>query len=184
MEWGSDTLPAAQAASEKFIAFALKSAEAAGEATVEELQLGEKDLPEGFVNALNDDLNVAGALAVIYEHLKAGNQALASDDTEAIRREHVLVRSMLDLLGVDPLSDQWKATTRGATGATTGTNGSGSNGAMDALDNLVTGIVNERAQARADKDWARADQLRDTLTEAGITVEDGKDGATWHLAAD
>ena len=184
LEWGPDTLPAAQAASEKFITFALKSAEAAGEATVEELQLGEKDLPEGFVNALNDDLNVAGALAVIYEHLKVGNQALASGDTEAIRREHVLVRSMLDLLGVDPLSDQWKATTRGETGATAGTNGSGSNGAMDALDNLVTGILNERAQARADKDWTRADQLRDTLTEAGITVEDGKDGATWHLAAD
>ena len=53
---------------------------------------------------------------------------------------------------------------------------------MSALDHLVTALIEDRAAARAAKDWARADALRDQLTAAGVVVEDGADGARWHLA--
>ena len=42
-------------------------------------------------------------------------------------------------------------------------------------------MLKERAAARAAKDWARADALRDALHAAGIAVEDSVDGAHWHL---
>ena len=51
-----------------------------------------------------------------------------------------------------------------------------------ALDRLVSALLDERAAARAVKDWARADALRDKLTGAGVVVEDSPSGARWHLA--
>ena len=52
----------------------------------------------------------------------------------------------------------------------------------DTLDSLVRSQIEARAQARADKDWATADRIRDALAAAGVVVEDGADGATWRLA--
>lgn len=171
IEWGEETLPAAAAAWERFSSFVERSIDIAGEADAEEIALAAPLLPEGFVTAMNDDLNVAGALAVIHEHLKAGNTAISEGDTAVVRREQILVRSMLDVLGLDPASPQW----RSGLGA-----GAGS-AQHDALDALVRALVAERAEARAAKDWARADALRDRLTAAGVIVEDGREGATWHL---
>ena len=63
--------------------------------------------------------------------------------------------------------------------------GAGASGAAaaehSALDALVQAVLSERAAARAAKDWARADELRDRLAAAGITVADGRDGATWSV---
>jgi cysteinyl-tRNA synthetase len=49
----------------------------------------------------------------------------------------------------------------------------------DALSKVMDLVLDLRAQARADKNWTLSDQLRDALKEAGITIKDGKDGATW-----
>lgn len=177
IEWGPDTLPDANAAWEKFSAFVTRSIEAVGAASPEELQLTPAELPEAFTNAMDDDLNVAGALAAVHEQLKLGNIALAEGDTQAIKRQQILVRSMLDVLGLDPASPQW---------ANAGAGVSASGEAAEdpqkhALDVLVGALLEQRAQARADKDWATADQIRDRLAEAGVQVADGKDGATWSL---
>ena len=172
IEWGPDTLPAAHAAWEKFSSFVARAIEAVGEACADEITLGPGDLPEAFVAAMDDDLNVAGALAVLHEHLKAGNAALAAGDTDGIYREQVLVRSMLDVLGLDPASQQW----RGQAGIDAAAAGEHS-----ALDALVRAVLEERAQARAAKDWGRADELRDRLAAAGVSVADGRDGATWSV---
>ena len=63
--------------------------------------------------------------------------------------------------------------------------GAGASGAAaaehEALDALVRAVLSERAAARAAKDWARADELRDRLAAAGVTVTDGRDGATWSV---
>ena len=177
IEWGPDTLPDANAAWEKFSAFVTRSIEAVGAASPEELQLTPAELPEAFTNAMDDDLNVAGALAAVHEQLKLGNIALTEGDAQAIKRQQILVRSMLDVLGLDPASPQW---------ANAGAGVSASGEAAEdpqkhALDVLVGALLEQRAQARADKDWATADQIRDRLAEAGVQVADGKDGATWSL---
>lgn len=173
IEWGPETLPAAAAAWAKVSAFVERTIDVAGEVPIDEVQaLTPAELPEAFSAAMDDDLNVAGALAVIYEHMKAGNVAVEARDVEAARREQLLVRSMLDVLGLDPVSPQWKD--EGGAGA--------DSAQFDALDALVKAVIEERAQARAEKDWARADALRDRLAAAGVIVEDGREGASWHLA--
>jgi len=53
---------------------------------------------------------------------------------------------------------------------------------MDALDTLVMRALDQRVQARADRDFATADRIRDDLTAAGIRVEDTPAGARWSLA--
>ena len=50
-----------------------------------------------------------------------------------------------------------------------------------ALDSLIQDRLLERSQARAAKDWARADAIRDALAAAGVVVEDTADGAVWSL---
>ncbi len=137
------------------------------------VELGKVDLPEAFVQAMNDDLNIAGAIAAVHEQVKAGNAALAAGQVDEVSACGLRVRAMLDVLGVDPLSDQWRGFVAG---------GGADEKLTSALDALVTAELEARAEARAAKDWATADAIRDRLTAAGITVEDGKDGATWHLA--
>jgi cysteine--tRNA ligase len=62
--------------------------------------------------------------------------------------------------------------------------GSGASGAEhQALDALIYTILEQRASARAEKDWATADRMRDVLAAAGITVKDGAQGSTWSLNA-
>ena len=170
IEWGPETLPDAALAWERFSGFVARAIDTVGE--VEDVALPPEQLPEGFSAAMDDDLNVAGALAVAHEHLRLGNTALAEGDREAVLREQTLVRSMLDVLGLDPASPQWRATTEGQ----------GGGAEHEALSSLVGAVVEERAEARAAKDWTRADALRDRLAAAGVVLEDGKDGATWRLA--
>ena len=174
IEWGPETLDNAASAWARFSGFVSRAIEAVGEAGAEEVAIPADGLPAAFRETMDDDLNVAGALAVAHEHLKAGNIALGSGDAEAVRREQVLVRSMLDVLGLDPASPQW----RGQAGI------GGGAGADEraALDALVRSLIAERAEARAAKDWSRADALRDRLAGAGVVVADGRDGATWSLA--
>ena len=57
----------------------------------------------------------------------------------------------------------------------------GNGGDQEALDKVMQIILDLRQQARADKDWALSDRLRDALSEAGVTVKDGKDGASWTI---
>lgn len=134
------------------------------------------DMPAEFTQAMNDDLNVAGALAVLHEHLKGGNTALAASDAAAVSTELRYVRAMLAVLGLDPFSQPWA----GAAGSNTGASAGGAS-LSSALNSLVESALTERATARAAKDWARADAVRDQLAAAGVIVEDGAGGVRWHL---
>jgi len=53
---------------------------------------------------------------------------------------------------------------------------------MPALDALVTELITQRARARADKDWAAADRIRDAIAAAGVALEDGPDGTHWSIS--
>ena len=98
-----------------------------------------------------------------------GRRALVEGDREGIQAELKVVRSMLDVLGVDPGSPQWRTT--------------GGDTLQGALDVMINEVLAERALARKEKNWARADQLRDRLAAAGIQVEDGPQGVQWQVTA-
>lgn len=164
------TLAEATAVWDRLSGFVTRSADVVGEVPAEEIAaITANDFPEAFTAAMNDDLNVSAALAVIHEHVTAGNNALANKDEVEIRAEQIAVRAMLDVLGLDPFAAPWRE------------DSSSGSDYHDALDALVHKVLEDRAQARADKDWARADALRDSLTAAGIVVEDSADGARWKI---
>ena len=125
-----------------------------------------RSMPSGFADAMDDDLNVPQALAVLHDTVRAGNTALAEGDTDRVRDALHAVLSMTSVLGLDDAADPAAA----------------SGPADAALDALVQARLAERRQARAEKDWARADAIRDSLASVGITVEDTADGASWSFA--
>ncbi|MCW2134888.1 cysteine--tRNA ligase [Arthrobacter sp. VKM Ac-2550] len=128
------------------------------------------DVPEAFRAAMDDDLNVPQALAVVHETVRAGNTALDGKDSAGIERALHQVLAMTDVLYINPLDPHWN------TGGT-------DIAARQALDTLVKAQLEERRAAREAKDWARADAIRDTLAAAGVVVEDSADGPTWTVAA-
>jgi len=129
------------------------------------------DLPTDFAAAMDDDLNVSSALAVIHETVRAGNTALDEGDDDKAQELGLQVVAMAEVLGVNPLHPQWSSAA-----------GSGADDALPALDALVRDRLDARAAARAARDFTLADQIRDQLTAAGIVVEDTASGARWSLA--
>lgn len=125
-----------------------------------------KDVPPAFAAAMNDDLNTSAALAVVHDTIREGNTALAASDETGVRAALTEVRAMLGVLGLDPLDEAWGG---GETGGDL----------RPVVDSLVKLALEQRAQARARKDWAAADSVRDQLKNAGIQVEDTPTGPRW-----
>jgi cysteinyl-tRNA synthetase len=123
--------------------------------------------------AMDDDLAVPAALAVLQEHIHEGNRLLALDDEAALSQVLGEVRAMLDVLGLDPLSEPWVSRS-----------GRVDDRARTTLDVLVRAELDRREQARVAKDFAAADAIRDRLKAAGILVEDTPAGPRWTLAED
>lgn len=167
LEWAPDTLDEARTTWDRLTGFVQRASERVGAVPAEEVAKAE--VPEAFATAMDDDLNVPQALAVVHEHLRAGNTALASGTDAVVRDELVTLRGMLDVLGLDPASPQWAATSTDDRYAT-------------ALDALVAAELTARADARAAKDWATSDAIRDRLAAAGVEVQDSADGARWALS--
>jgi cysteinyl-tRNA synthetase len=119
---------------------------------------------------MDDDLGTPAAVAVIHDHVREGNRLLAAGDP-GVEPVAASVRAMLAVLGLDPADPAW--------GPTRSSNDASLSAAVDAL---VAGLLDERATARAEKDWARADAIRDRIAAAGIAVEDTPDGPKWTLA--
>ena len=128
-------------------------------------------VPDGFRKAMDDDLAVPRALAVVHEQVRAGNAALTAGDAAKAAVLASSVRAMVSVLGVDPFVAPWNATgddrrLRSATGA------------------LIIALLEERARARAARDFAAADAIRDRLAAAGFAIEDTKDGPIWSVAGE
>ena len=128
-----------------------------------------QDLPEAFAEAMDEDLNVPRALAVLHETVRAGNSALANKDDDGAARAAAAVTAMTAALGLDDARSAEE------------NRESPEHGALDAL---IRSQLSERASARAARDWARADAIRDALAGAGVVVEDSPDGARWSLSRD
>jgi cysteinyl-tRNA synthetase len=133
--------------------------------SVGEVPVGE--IRPEFTAALDDDLSTPQAFAVMHNTVREGNTALDSGDEQEALRLAGSVRAMTSVLGLDPLSPEWSES------------GGAETSARQALGDLVEGLLKERQKARAERDFARADAVRDRLLAAGVTVEDTPNGPIW-----
>ncbi len=165
IEFSEEALAESAVGFERIAGFVTRAAELVGP--------GEPgDVPDAFAAAMDDDLSVPAALAVLSAEVTRGNTLLGDSTAGGAAAElgQVLasVRAMLDVLGVDPLSPTWadRADDSG-TGAALGT--------------LVDALLAQRQEARAERDFTTADRVRDQLTAAGIDIEDTPHGPRWSV---
>ena len=120
----------------------------------------------GFTEAMNEDLAVPTALAVISEIMKSGNTALAANNLDEVKRAAAEIRGALSILGCDPF-DPIFATD--------------SSSSAETLDGLVSLALEQRQAARARKDFAASDAIRDQLAVLGVVIEDTATGTRWSI---
>ena len=161
IDYSEEALQEAAAAYQRIEGFVTRAAEVIHDVDAD------APLPQAFVDALDDDLGTPQALAVVHEVVREGNVALAEGDKEAVARLLAETQNMLDVLGLDPRAPQWRER-RLATSSR-------------CVDALVAVALEQRKAARARKDYAAADAIRDQLAAAGIVVEDTPHGARWEL---
>jgi cysteinyl-tRNA synthetase len=177
IDYSPEALAESAAAYRRIEGFVTRAAGPPGGGAAEPIGAGEQTgpglplastLPAAFAAALDDDLAVPQALAVIHESVTDGNTALAAGDLAGAAKQAESVRAMLAVLGLDPLAAPWAT----ATGT----------GLRDVVDALVRVALEQRQAARARRDYAAADSIRSQLQAAGIVVEDTAAGPRWELA--
>lgn len=122
-----------------------------------------------FAAALDDDLSAPAALAEVHQSRANGNRALDAGDYDTALEHAGAIRAMMGIFGCDPLDERWES--RAETSA-----------ALTAVDVLVRAELRRREVARAERDWALADEIRTRLKDAGIEVTDTGDGPQWSLS--
>ena len=132
-----------------------------------DIQFTDVDVPIGLIEALEDDLNTPMALAVLHGLVSELNNASNDNDKRRLKSELLAGGKFLGLLTTDP--DGWfKWQPKAASG-------------LDEQE--IERLVNLRIEARKNKDFAESDRIRDELSNAGIQLEDGANGTTWHRAS-
>ena len=169
LEFSEDALDEAAAAYQRIERFVVRASEMLGHGEGPGRDDGEPaDLPVSFRSAMDEDLAVPSALAAVHACVRDGNHALAASDQAGARASLVSLRAMLDVLGLDPLAPRWSDA-----------------GAGDRLRDVVGALVKltlqQRDAARARRDYATSDAIRDGLEEIGVVVEDTPEGPRWEL---
>jgi cysteinyl-tRNA synthetase len=164
IEYSEEALREAESAFARVEGFVQRVTELAGEAVPPS-----HDVPPAFAEAMDEDLGVPQALAVVHTTVRQGNSALTADDKETAVARCAEVRAMLAVLGLDPLDPRWSG------GAARGADLHG------VVDSLVRLVLEQREAARARKDWATADAVRDRLQQSGLEIEDTPSGPRWTL---
>jgi len=137
------------------------------------LPKGAKEIDEGFeerfIEAMDDDFNTPEGLAVLFDLVRAINRYRQEDENKAAGLGTLLRRlgGVLGILQDDP--ENFLQHT-----------GDADSGDVDVAK--VEALIAARNQARQDKDWAKADEIRDKLAEMGIVIEDGAGVTTWRKA--
>ncbi|MCH5330863.1 MAG: cysteine--tRNA ligase [Alistipes sp.] len=164
LDFSNDALQAA----EKGLDRLMKGIEALGKAKPSNAStINADELAERCEEAMADDLNSAAVISVLFDwvrifnQLVEGQQSASAEDLEKLRA--TVNRWVFDILG---LRDE-KAATAG--------------GGKDLVSPLVNMLLEMRMKAKADRDWAASDAIRDRLTAIGIRVKDRKDGFDWEI---
>jgi cysteinyl-tRNA synthetase len=160
LEFSDQALSEASTAFSRIEQFVIRASEKVGEVSLAQV------LPIAFQEAMDEDIATPSAFAVIHEFVTNGNTALANNDKD-LKDIYVQVRTMLDILGLDPLNKQWQKET--------------SQDSTKALDSLIQSMLKQRNDARASKNFEVADSVRDALNSAGILIEDTPQGSRWSI---
>jgi cysteinyl-tRNA synthetase len=177
LDFSEEALDEAVAAYQRIERFVLRAAEVLGSLDPAVEGTGDDEasgLPAAFRSAMDDDLAVPAALAVVHGCVRDGNEALAASDKTGARISLIRLRAMLGVLGLDPFAPHWSDSPTGA--------GAGSGEQLrHVLESLVKLTLNQREEARARRDYDAADAIRDDLEEIGVIVEDTPQGPHWEL---
>ncbi len=164
IEYSPDALAEAVAAYRRIEGFVARAAELTGPGAGDPAA----QVPAAFAAALDDDLGVPQALAVVHDTIRDGNNAITAGDTAAVAAALAEVRAMLGVLGLDPLAEPWATSAAG-------------DDLHEVVDDLVKVALEQRQAARERRDFATADTIRDRLYAAGILIEDTPQGPRWKL---
>ena len=160
LDYHDGVLDEAESAVSRIETFVDKAVRRLGSAPVH----ANEDLPAAFIRAMDEDLAMPAALAALHDAVRAGNSAIDANSDSEIAVSLRAVLAMTSVLGINPLD--WA-------------DSSGSNDQAFGL--LMDALIVERNQARANKDFARSDAIRNQLQAAGITLEDAADGTHWSV---
>ena len=154
LDWSAQTIDAARRMLDRLYG-AVRGIEVSAEARAA------AEVPEALVAALEDDLNTPKAMAEYFALARALNKSNDPAEMEALAAQMYAAGDLLGLLSVDP--EEWFA--------------GGAVGDMSGDD--IEALIAQRNEARAAKDFQKADAIRDQLADAGVIIEDGPGGTTW-----
>lgn len=125
----------------------------------ESLYEASEQFQKKFEAAMEDDCNTADAVSVVFELVKYINTNVSSDHSSAyLQKLFERLKTLCDVLGIQLALKE------------------------EALDADIEKLIQERQTARKNKDFARADQIRDELAQMGILLKDTREGVTWKRA--
>ena len=116
-------------------------------------------------DALCDDMNTPIALSHLFEAVRVVN-TVANGKMKISSEDKAILEELLSVVVGDVLG----LTDEAAQG-----------GNESLIDGLITMILNYRQEAKAAKDWAKSDQIRDALAQLGVSIKDSKEGSSWNL---
>jgi cysteinyl-tRNA synthetase len=130
---------------------------------------------ERFIEAMDDDLNTADAIAALFDLVKHANKLMAdagdlsstqqrTDNVQILHYVYGKISDICNILGIDMAQEQTNASSDAAP------------------DDDIQQLIDKRQAARAAKDFAAADAIRDELGAKGILLEDTKEGVKWKRA--
>ena len=169
VEFSEAALAEADTAYRRIEGFVRRAGDTVG--AVAEVDVAPGALPPEFAAAMDDDLSTPAAVAVLQDAIREGNRQIDAGDVAGLRATLTSVRAMLDVLGLDPLAAPWSRTAAG-------------HDLRPVVEHLVEIALEQRAAARARRDFAASDAIRDQLKTAGVVVADTPSGARFTLRND
>ena len=166
LNFSAEMMESAKASLERILTCMERLKDLAGKVQERELNAAEEEtlksletLVQKFESSMEDDFNTADALGAVFERVKLANVSVTEESAkELVSRVDETLRKLLDVLGILP--ERKKET----------------------LDAEVEALIAERQAARKARNFARADEIRNQLTEMGILLEDTREGVKWKRA--